>query len=64
MPSYPVPLPLMVCGSTDDIIAECEVLQGWRPYLMEGDCCWEYQQGQHFFHFFQPTLVAKQILDF
>ncbi|MEH2287244.1 hypothetical protein [Nostoc sp.] len=35
LPSYPVPL--MVCGSTEDIIVERKVLQGWQPYLMEGD---------------------------
>jgi pimeloyl-ACP methyl ester carboxylesterase len=60
----PVPVPLMVCGSTDDIIVEPDSLRGWQPYLMSGDRYWECQQGRHFFHFFQPTLVAEQILDF
>ncbi|MBW4594361.1 MAG: alpha/beta hydrolase [Brasilonema angustatum HA4187-MV1] len=60
----PVPAPLMVCGSTNDIIVEPDALQGWRPFLMKGDRYWECQKGRHFFHFFQPTLVAEQILDF
>ena len=64
VPTCPVPVPFMVCGSTDDIIVESDALQKWRPYLMEGDRYWECQQGRHFFHFFQPTLVAEQILDF
>ncbi|MBN3950157.1 MAG: alpha/beta hydrolase [Nostoc sp. NMS7] len=64
VPTCPVPVPLMVCGSIDDMIIEPDALQGWRPYLMEGDRYWECQEGRHFFHLFQPTLVAKQILDF
>jgi hypothetical protein len=53
-----------VIGSIDDIIIEPDALQGWRPYLMGGDRYWECQQGRHFFHLFEPTLVAEQILDF
>ncbi|MFN6568361.1 alpha/beta hydrolase [Dendronalium sp. ChiSLP03b] len=64
VPTCRVPVPFMVCGSTDDIIVEPDALLGWRPYLMEGDRYWECQEGRHFFHFFQPTLVAEQILDF
>lgn len=64
VPPCPVPVPLMVCGSTNDIIVESEALQGWRPYLIEGDRLWECPQGRHFFHFFQPTLVGEQILNF
>jgi pimeloyl-ACP methyl ester carboxylesterase len=64
VPPAPVPVPLMVCGSTDDIIVEPDALQGWRPFLMEDDCYWECQKGRHFFHFFYPNLVAEQILDF
>jgi pimeloyl-ACP methyl ester carboxylesterase len=64
VPPCPVPVPLMVCGSTDDIIVEPDAMQGWRPFLMEGDRYWECQKGRHFFHFFYPNLVAEQILDF
>jgi pimeloyl-ACP methyl ester carboxylesterase len=64
IPACPVPVPLMVCGSTDDIIVEPEALQGWRPFLTDGDRYWECQRGRHFFHFFEPRLVAEQVLDF
>ena len=73
VPTCPVPVPLMVCGSTDDIIVEPDALQEWRPYLMEGvdaerlvvrHRLWECPQGRHFFHFFEPTLVGDEILNF
>ncbi|NMG07082.1 alpha/beta hydrolase [Brasilonema sp. UFV-L1] len=64
LPPSPVPVPLMVCGSKDDVIVEPDVLQGWLPYLKEGDRLWESPQGRHFFHFFQPQPVGEQILDF
>ncbi len=73
VPTCPVPVPLMVCSSTDDIIVEPDALQEWRPYLMEGvdaerlvvrHRLWECPQGRHFFHFFEPTLVGNEILNF
>jgi len=59
-----VPVPLMVCGSMDDIIIEPCALQAWGPWLKAGDRLWECPEGRHFFHYFQPQLVAKQILNF
>ena len=59
-----VPVPLMVCGSWDDIIVEPNDLQGWRSHLKSSDCLWSCLEGKHFFHFFQPTLVGEQILNF
>ncbi|MBH8574972.1 alpha/beta hydrolase [Nostocaceae cyanobacterium CENA369] len=64
VPTSAIPVPFMVCGSTNDTIVEPKALQGWRPYLKESDRLWKCQDGWHFFHFFQPTLVAEQILDF
>ncbi len=60
----PVPVPLMVCGSFDDIIVAPDALHGWRPWLMEGDRLWSCLEGSHFFHFFQPTLVGNVMLNF
>ncbi len=59
-----VPVPLMVCGSMDDIVVEPCALQAWGPWLQAGDRLWECPEGRHFFHYFQPQLVAKQILNF
>lgn len=64
VPTCPVPVPVMVCGSIDDIIVEPDALQGWQPYLIEGDRLWSCPWGRHFFHFFQPQLVGEQILNF
>jgi len=43
-------VPLMVCGSKDDIIVEPDAA-GWQPHLKEGDRLWECPQGRHFFIF-------------
>lgn len=64
VPPCPVPVPLMVCGSSNDIIVEPDALQEWRPSLMEGDRLWESPKGRHFFHFFEPTVVGDEILNF
>ncbi len=64
LPPSTVPVPLMVCNSIDDIIVEPEALEGWLPYLKKSDRLWKCPQGGHFFHFFQPQLVAEKILDF
>ncbi|MGQ4649287.1 alpha/beta fold hydrolase [Lyngbya aestuarii] len=59
-----VPVPLMVCGSKNDIIVDSNSLQGWQTWLKEGDRLWECPDGHHFFHYFHPKLVKEQILDF
>lgn len=64
IPPEAVPVPFMVCGSMNDIIVDTDALHGWQPYLKEGDRLCECPQGRHFFHFFQPQLVAEQILNF
>lgn len=63
---YPggVQVPLMVCGSKDDIIIEPNALQGWQLWLKEGDRLWSCLEGRHFFHFFQSQQVGRQILKF
>lgn len=57
-------VPLMISGSKDDIIVEPDTLQGWQPWLKEGDRLWSCLEGRHFFHFFQPQQVGRQILNF
>lgn len=64
LPPGGVPVPLMVCGSKDDIVVEPDDVQGWQPWLKEGDRLWSSMEGQHFFHFFKPQLVSEQILNF
>jgi pimeloyl-ACP methyl ester carboxylesterase len=64
VPPGGVAVPLMVCGSKDDIIVEPDALQGWQPHLKEGDRLWECPQGGHFFHYFHPHQVGGIILNF
>lgn len=59
-----VPVPLMVCGSQDDLIVDSDNLRGWQPFLKESDCLWSCQEGRHFFHFSQATLLAEQVFNF
>ncbi|MDJ0718040.1 MAG: alpha/beta hydrolase [Prochloraceae cyanobacterium] len=59
-----VSVPLMVCGSKDDIIVDPHSLQGWSEWFKEGDRLWECPQGHHFFHYFYSQEVGRQITKF
>lgn len=59
-----VAVPFMVCGSFDDIIAPPDALRAWQPYFKESDRLSLCPGGKHFFHFFHPEFVARQMLDF
>lgn len=56
--------PLMVCGSRNDSIVDRNSLRGWEKYLKPEDVIWELPQGNHFFHYFYPEEVSKQVLGF
>ena len=56
--------PLMVCGSKNDSIIDRNALRGWYGYFKEEDILWECPQGNHFFHYFYPQEVSRQILKF
>ncbi|MGD1803893.1 alpha/beta fold hydrolase [Dapis sp. BLCC M126] len=59
-----VPVPLMVCGSHDDVIIDPNLIQGWQPFLKPEDRIWECPEGRYFFHHFSPLNVAKPLLEF
>jgi pimeloyl-ACP methyl ester carboxylesterase len=59
-----VSVPLLVCGSRDDIVIDLQELQRWRKFFKSGDRLWECLQGGHFFHYFYPRCTAGQITDF
>jgi pimeloyl-ACP methyl ester carboxylesterase len=58
------PVPLLVCGSQDDVVIDPNSLQGWQPRLKDCDRLWQCPNGRYFFHYFQPKLVSQQIRDF
>ena len=64
LPPGGAPVPLMVCGSKEDIVVDPEALRGWEPWLKSGDYLWSYLEGKHFFHFFQPHQVVEKIINF
>ena len=64
VPVSGVLMPLLVCGSQDDIIVEPAALKAWKPWMKEDDRLWTCPEGQHFFHFSQAELVAEQLLSF
>jgi pimeloyl-ACP methyl ester carboxylesterase len=59
-----VPVPLLVCGSENDVILESSLLQGWQPWFKDGDRLWQSPEGGHFFHYFYPQPVGEQITQF
>lgn len=64
LPPSGVSVPLMVCGSLDDPIVEATELHKWKPWLKASDRLYLHSDGGHFFHFFQPQQVGKNILNF
>ena len=59
-----VSMPLMVCGSRNDTLTDINALKGWENYLKPEDIFWECPQGYHFFHYFYPQEVGRQVLKF
>lgn len=64
IPSGGVPVPLMVCGSKDDLIVDTNALQGWQTWLKKGDRIWECPHGYHLFHYYHTPQVGRQIIKF
>lgn len=59
-----VAMPLMVCGSKNDGIADPSALERWSEVLKNGDVLWKAPLGHHFFHYFFPQQTGRQILKF
>ncbi len=64
VPPGGVSVPLFVGGSQDDSIVYPNELQGWQAFLKPCDRLWICPQGTHFFHYFQPQPVGRQLLKF
>ena len=64
LPVGGVPKPLMICGGQVDPILSYLELYKWDEYLKTGDIVWKCPQGRHFFHYFYPDLVSKEISNF
>lgn len=59
-----ISVPLLICGSRDDIVISSYQLNAWKPWLKSGDMLWESSQGKHFFHYTNAQSVSDQINQF
>jgi len=66
LPPIQVSLPLLVCGSVDDVIIDPQRLRSWQQYFSEAAEArlWVCPGGRYFFHYFYPQQVADEILRF
>ncbi|GAB4375652.1 MAG: hypothetical protein Kow00121_21640 [Elainellaceae cyanobacterium] len=60
-----VSVPLLVCGSVDDVVVDPHQLRGWQQHFNElTSRLWVCPGGRYFFHYFYPQQVSQQIVDF
>ncbi|MDB9312827.1 alpha/beta hydrolase [Spirulina sp. CS-785/01] len=59
-----VDVPLLVCGSNNDVVVDPSSVQQWQPYLKERDRVWICPSGHHFFHFYRTQEVGRQVSQF
>ena len=64
LPKGEVSVPLMVCGSNTDTIVSKFNITNWKTYFKAKDILWLCPDGHHFFHYFYPDKVGKQINNF
>jgi pimeloyl-ACP methyl ester carboxylesterase len=64
LPKGGIAAPLLICGSQTDPVVHPPALQEWQNWMKPQDRLWECTNGHHFFHYFEPQLVADQILRF
>lgn len=60
-------VPLLVCGSVDDVVVNPHHLHSWQQYFREdtvSDRLWVCSGGRYFFHYFYPQKTAEQMFDF
>lgn len=60
-----VEVPLLVCGSVDDVIIDPSQLRGWQQHLHHSvSRLWVCPGGRYFFHYFYPQPVSEEIVQF
>jgi pimeloyl-ACP methyl ester carboxylesterase len=63
-PARAVAVPLLVCGSADDVVVPPADLKRWEVLFKAGDRLHIAPQGRHFFHCHRPVEVGAAIQDF
>jgi pimeloyl-ACP methyl ester carboxylesterase len=64
LPEGKVEMPLMICGSQDDCVISQPAFSAWNHYLKFTDILHLSPAGGHFFHYFYPELIGRQIQEF
>lgn len=60
-----VEVPLLVCGSVDDMVIDPNQLRGWQQHFNHAASrLWVCPGGRYFFHCFYPQEVSEQIGQF
>ncbi|NJL36030.1 MAG: alpha/beta hydrolase [Leptolyngbyaceae cyanobacterium RM2_2_4] len=60
-----VEVPLLVCGSVDDVVIDPHQLRGWQQHLHHAASrLWVCPGGRYFFHYFYSQQVSEQIVQF
>ncbi|MBV9388718.1 MAG: alpha/beta hydrolase [Chroococcidiopsidaceae cyanobacterium CP_BM_ER_R8_30] len=61
-------VPLLTCGSVDDIVVNPHHLRSWQQYFHEDKATlnwlWVCSGGRYFFHYFYPQQTALAMFDF
>lgn len=57
-------MPMLICGSDNDVIVDRSALLGWSDYLKDNDVLWTSPEGHHFFHYFFPEFTGRKIIKF
>jgi len=60
------PVPLLVCGSQDDVVISPEEMRDWQRWMNpdRGDRLWQCSEGRHFFHYFHAEPLSRVMLEF
>ena len=64
LPKGGVAMPMLICGSQNDPIADPGAIEDWHCFLKSSDRIRQCDQGHHFFHYFHADRVAAEVLSF
>jgi pimeloyl-ACP methyl ester carboxylesterase len=61
-----VAVPLLICGSVDDVVIDPHQLNSWQQYCNQDveSKLWICPGGRYFFHYFYPEQTGEQMLNF
>lgn len=66
LPPIQVSVPMLVCGSVDDVVIDPHQLRSWQQYFSQGSesQIWVCPGGRYFFHYFYSQQVKEAMLHF